>query len=330
MTDWYIIFLCIFLVLVLLVGAFIFVRYLKRRNFFIKQEQSPKAAALHDEFAAKGFFYSMKDDAFYSTKDALQHRFGSCQLYDETMPLIGRIVDCEPITFDYDNKHWLIELWKGQYEVATGCQIGIYCTVNDYIKAPGFQGVFYEAPDERESCLITYTLKKKNKILLRNKLGECFMAGLKLGEFSNPSALSLKVKITFPNKNMLSAFIGGLKAVGYSRNEYSWHFKTVTVHFTKPHTTQPASRTRVQEAIIQQGNYANCQKCIRLTFKCSNSLEKLELIYDIDKELYEKMLNSFYSKGLYSSYELIHPILKKLATSLNPLDENSSSVDNIE
>ena len=305
MTILYIKILCIFIIFILVIGAFIYVRVRKQRNTFLMVEQSQKAAKLYDEFASRGFFYSSKDDAFYSTEDAPQSKFGNCQLYDDTMPLIGTIVDCEPIQFDFDNTHWLIEFWKGQYGMASGCQIGVYSTSNDTIKGPGFHGSFYESPDNKECCFISYTLKKKNKTLLSHASKECFSAGLKVGEFSNPSSLSLKVRITFPNKKMVLPFVGGLKAAGYAANEYRVLFHNVTVHFTKPHTTQPASRTRVQEAIIQQGNRFDCNKYSKLTKNCSNTIEKLNLLKNINTELYEKVLKSFYSKELYSNYETI-------------------------
>lgn len=317
MTILYIKLLCIFFIFILVIGAFIFVRVRKQRNTFLMVNQSQKAANLDNEFASWGFFYSLKDDAFYSIKNAPQSKIGNCQLYDDTMPFIGIIVDCEPIQFDYDNKHWLIEFWKGQYGMASGCQIGTYFTSNDSITVPGFHGSFYESPNNKECCFISYTLKKKNKTLLSHASKECFSAGLKVGEFSNPSSLALKVRITFPNKKMVLPFVEGLKAAGYAANEYHVLFHKVTVHFTKPHTTQPASRTRVQEAIIQQGNRFDCNKYSQLTKNCSNTLEKLNLLKNINTELYEKVLKSLYSKELYSNYETISHCKKVIVSNNN-------------
>ena len=36
------------------------------------------------------------------------------------------IIDCEPICFMYGGKNWMIELWKGQYGLETGGEIGVY------------------------------------------------------------------------------------------------------------------------------------------------------------------------------------------------------------
>jgi hypothetical protein len=261
-----------------------------------------------------GFAYSPIDDAFYSQKDAWQREFGYCHLYDEAMPLAGIIVDCEPIYFDYNNKHWLIEFRKGQYGMATGGEIGIYNTSNDIIKAPGFHGVFYESIPENEWLSLKFILKKNKKVLINKKENHWWLAGLKFVEFSNPNDLSLDIKIDFPNKKMRDAFESGLTNIGYTKHEYSKHHNYVHVHFTKPHSTQPVSRTRIQESFIQQGNETNCNLYHEITSDYSNTIDKLDYIFVSSPDLYNKFLKSFHSKELYSNFELINPILKKFNT----------------
>jgi hypothetical protein len=58
--------------------------------------------------------------------DALQRNFGYAYGYDFAALGMSFILDCEPIFFDYDGKHWMIELWKGQYGLESGCEIGVY------------------------------------------------------------------------------------------------------------------------------------------------------------------------------------------------------------
>jgi len=45
-------------------------------------------------------------------------------LYDEAAAPLGMIVDCEPIHFEYKGKRWLIQFWKGQYDLPTGAEVG--------------------------------------------------------------------------------------------------------------------------------------------------------------------------------------------------------------
>jgi hypothetical protein len=313
MSHWYITLPAIFVILLLTI-TFIFLHVKKQEKMAPTREIALKLMEWNDKLSKTGFTYSFSNDIFYSKKDASQRKFGYCHLYDEAMPLAGMIVDCEPIRFDYDNKHWLIELWKGQYGMATGAGVGIYNTVNDPIKSPRFNGMFYESILDDEDFSIEFILKKNKKVFLHKSAKQCWLTALKLGEFSKPSSLTLVTKLTFPSKKMLHSFISGLRNTGYTNHEFSKYHRTVSIHFTKPHTLQPASRTRVHEAIIQQGNESDCKSYAQLTSECTNTIDKLELLMISSSDLFDKTLKSFYPKELYSGYEAILPILKKMLT----------------
>ncbi|MBN2351608.1 MAG: DUF4474 domain-containing protein [Spirochaetales bacterium] len=74
-----------------------------------------------------GFLYDPEQDIIYSRIDALQKDFGYSLLYDDLAPvMIGAVIDCEPVYFDYGGDSWMIELWKVQYGIETGAEIGVY------------------------------------------------------------------------------------------------------------------------------------------------------------------------------------------------------------
>src|SRR5690348_3361555 len=82
-----------------------------------------------------GFIYATEDpdnpdpttwDFIYSRQDAWQRGVGYSWAYDKAAPLSRMILDCEPLYFTYDGKQWLIELWKGQYVIECGGEIGVY------------------------------------------------------------------------------------------------------------------------------------------------------------------------------------------------------------
>ena len=75
---------------------------------------------------AAGFMYDPDQDIIYSRMDAFQRRLGYAFGYDAAALGMSMNLDCEPIFFDYDGKHWMIELWKGQYGLEVGCEIGVY------------------------------------------------------------------------------------------------------------------------------------------------------------------------------------------------------------
>ena len=83
-------------------------------------------SALGSAVYAAGFLYDPDQDIIYTRMDALQRGFGYAFGYDAAALGINAVLDCEPIFFDYDGRHWMIELWKGQYGLETGCEIGVY------------------------------------------------------------------------------------------------------------------------------------------------------------------------------------------------------------
>ncbi len=67
-----------------------------------------------------GFFYT--DD-----KKCWQQNFGFNEGYDSMAPLGMMNYDTVRVKFEYDNKEWLIQMWKGQYGYAfVGGEVGVY------------------------------------------------------------------------------------------------------------------------------------------------------------------------------------------------------------
>ena len=67
-----------------------------------------------------GYFYT--DD-----KECWQKNFGFNEGYDSMAPLGMMNYDTVRVKFNYDNKEWLIQMWKGQYGYAfVGGEVGVY------------------------------------------------------------------------------------------------------------------------------------------------------------------------------------------------------------
>lgn len=81
-----------------------------------------------DLIKESGFVYDKERDFFYSSLYPWQRRYGYTRLYDLVAPPLNMIIDSEPIRFEYNGYKWMIELWKGQYGMTTGCEIGVYST----------------------------------------------------------------------------------------------------------------------------------------------------------------------------------------------------------
>jgi hypothetical protein len=246
--------------------------------------------ALDKAIAACGYAYDLTQDMFYSTKDAWQRGMGYCRLYDETSAPTGMIVDCEPIYFEYNGKRWLIELWKGQYDLTTGCEIGIYTSEWTSLNIPTiYKNMFYHCANDEEMLQMQVSLIKDGKILFEREDTHWWLAGFKLGEYSEPSELTMNVCITLKDEDMCKAFVGGLKKVGYSTNEIHIKENTVKLCFKKPRTSQPYTRTRMTDWIIQKKNKYMCDKYQDISRPVNSLTEAVILIMVQAPEIYKKI-----------------------------------------
>lgn len=285
----------------LLVGLIIF--FIRSKRFQPNPKKLEQQTQLNSDLEPAGFAYDLRGDYFYSLMNCWQREMGYCRLYDEGAALFNMIMDCEPVTFSYGGKRWLIELWKGQYGITTGAEIGIYNTVKEDINHEKFQGTFYEAIRNEERLPLSFVLKRNGREVFRRSAVHWWLTGFKLGEYSSPSSLTLDAKITFPNKEMCAAFLDGLKRIGYTHQEFSVRRKTVTIHYTKPHTKQPTSRNKVQETFVQQTNENNCRLFEFTTADYSDTLDKLEYAKAVAPELYQLFFHSLYARGFYEAFD---------------------------
>lgn len=247
-------------------------RYLLKR---VKTKGDPLEILMEN----MGFAYDPDQDIFYGTPGAWQKKYGYCRLYDEAAAPSSMIIDCEPIQFEYLGKYWLIELWKGQYGMATGGEIGVFNTSD---KSPIIPGIlnepFYACVDEGEELQLSFVLEKNGKKLFQRVEKHWWLTGFVLGEFSEPSELVMNADITLQDRAMRTAFLGGLMQAGYSEKDILIHGSTVSVLFSKPHMPQPATRTPATDWIIQRKNEFLCEEFQKLTAMYAGTLEKLRFI----------------------------------------------------
>ena len=167
---------------------------------------------------------------------------------------MNMIIDCEPIFFDYDGKHWMIELWKGQYGLETGCEVGVYtrpigssgvgyalldATIG---QRPGdsvpSHNLFYDCASDGDRLTLSATLNRDGQKLFT--LGpelHWWLTGFKWGVYSDTSQLTVDVSITLKDAAMLQAFQGGIAGRNYPNMKVNG--TTVSFTFDKTYTTQP-------------------------------------------------------------------------------------------
>jgi hypothetical protein len=304
-------------------GIFIGVILKGRKTNFPLEEPLPETHAgmlssaaqleeLRKLLADTGYAYDWQQNIFYSVLNPWQRKMGYCSLYDLSSAALGMVIDCEPFYFEYNDKKWLIELWKGQYGITTGGEIGIYNTTGPELNIPGvFNGTFYNCAKDDETLSMTYTLIRRGKPVFHRAERHWWLTGFRLGEYSRPSALMMEASITFKDPVMKDAFLEAVYKAGYKDSSELRHSgNTVLLLFTKPHSRQPTTRHGLISAIAMFSNRRLVRKYRKLTKGLTNILDILSALRERSPLLYDLVMNIGRGPAVYSKHADIKPHLK--------------------
>lgn len=248
-----------------------------------------------------GFAYDRQSDSFYSLMDAWQREMGYCRLYDEAAPALGMILDCEPVTFSYGGRRWLIELWKGQYGLSAGGEIGVYSTDREDMQSERFTGVFYDCVPDEQRLPLSFVLRRGEQVLLQRRGVHWWLTGFVLGEIAPPGAVAMDALLSFPDEEMCRAFTGGLRpsATG-PRNTRCWApaYSSVLRRRTR---SRRASR-RLSEGVVQRINEENCRLFERATAPYGDTLDKLEYLEAAAPDLFAFFLRGLHSREQFAAF----------------------------
>lgn len=163
-----------------------------------------------------GYFYT--DD-----KNCWQKNYGFNEGYDSLAPLGMMNYDTVRVKFVYDNKEWLVQMWKGQYGTAfVGGEVGVYT------RPVGTKGTHYNCASEEdwlnmEMAFIWDRYHDGNylPIFTRDytKYWWCtgFVPGLETG--APRDQFRLVTHITFESEEMANAFCNEFEKQGFRKVE---------------------------------------------------------------------------------------------------------------
>jgi len=301
-------------IMIIAVAVFMLLIFLPKvfprlRNLFgrllesILKRSDIKDKSLEELIDSLGYAYDGRQDIFYSGLNAWQRDMGYCRLYDEAAAPMSMIIDCEPIYFEYENKRWLIEFWKGQYGMTTGCEIGIYATDGPDVHTEYFNGTFYKCVDDDDLLSMSFELIKNGKRLFKRRAVHWWLTGFKLGEFSEPSELVVFITIKLKDRIMMTEFVNGLIKAGYQDEDIVIINNTVKLVFDKPKTDQPYSRNPFSDIIMQSNNKELINKYNEMTKMQDNSIDKIIFLRDNAPELFEEIFHMIgRNKDLFNVY----------------------------
>lgn len=168
--------------------------------------------------------YSYIDDYYYTNdKQAWQYNFGFGKIYDFVSPYILLEYDYIRIFFTYEEKDWMLQLWKGQYGmIFYGGEIGIYNRPHSD-EGVGFWTMF-ACPAEEDWLKMEMTLwhQQLNGEWIREFSRDYdyywWCTGFKNGHLRQEEPadeLRLTGRITFKNEEMAGLVADGLKECGF-------------------------------------------------------------------------------------------------------------------
>jgi hypothetical protein len=252
-----------------------------------------------------GYYYDEEEDVFSTRLDSWQRDMGYCRLYDEAAAPFSMIIDCEPIYFNYKGKKWMIEFWKGQYGISTGCEVGVYVSDGIDLDTDFFSGEFFESVSDEYMLDISIAMIKNKKILFQKEGNHWWMTAFRLGEYSEPEELKVYLKITLLDRPMRDAFVEGLIEAGYRLEELNITGNEVELIYDRPRTEQPYSRNEIIDKIVQLNNSEMCERYNEITSGHETMLEKLMVLQDADPKLFGDVFSSGKPELLYNEFPKI-------------------------
>lgn len=195
--------------------------------YVIKDRKSLQRMIEHKQVF--GYKYSFRDDYYYTNdKNCWQSNYGFAKFYDLVAPYLLLEYDYVRVYFTYENKDWMIQLWKGQYGLLFyGAEQGVYNKPHSD-KAPNIFTMYNCAgkSDWLDMDMTLYHDKSGNgnyvRELSRDYGKYWWCTGFKEGHLRRQepaSELRTVGTITLKDAEMTRLFTDGLKQLGFGEAE---------------------------------------------------------------------------------------------------------------
>lgn len=150
-----------------------------------------------------GYNFSSEELLLYAQVNVWMRDFGFTFLYDlfcYTTPFF--FYNTRRIKFDYDGMEWMVQIWKGNYLVSNGAEVGIYT------REPGSIGTYYDCANDEQMMDMSMKLYHGDDLLFeRPEQLHWWITGFQISDRLYPAnKLTLDFTIEMQSEEMLEAF----------------------------------------------------------------------------------------------------------------------------
>lgn len=248
------------------------------REKICRMDICKKVCLLNNLLNPLGFSYCIQQDIVVTKIEAWQRKFGYCSLFDRTASRFGMVFDCEPVFFYYRGRTYRIELWKGQYGINLGGEIGVYYA-EGILPAEQFETARFQSVSDRELLTAEMTFYHKGHKLFENSGKHWWLTGFRVGKYCEPEDTAMRVSLCFHSQEMLYAFTESLLNMGYGKNELTVFDTAISFLYSRPHTKQPHSAHGLLAAWIQRKNRLVCKLFLSVTKPFSCTADRVLYLY---------------------------------------------------
>lgn len=171
---------------------------------------------------------------------APQRKFGFNGAYDWGSKFVNFYLSTIRIYFTDNDKDWLIELWKGEYAMATvGCEVGFYYRDHNQnaLDTLGANNLLYKSVEDQDAMPVSMKLWQYVKSTDTTPVQKIdygkrncwwaadFETGV-LEKHRDQTTLVMVATIDFPTEKMMNLFVDGLEEEGFTEGSISTYHNT--------------------------------------------------------------------------------------------------------
>ena len=179
-----------------------------------------------DGIVGSGFNLNLSEMTVYATIDSWMRNFGFCLFYDfaaSSMPVFFNY-RTRRFKFDYNGLEYMIQIWKGNYTVANGGEVGVYC------RDSSRSGSFYDCANNEQMLNMSMQILHGDKVLVDvGPMMHWWVNGFNLSDrMYLPESLTMKFSIEMTDEEMLNAFCESID--NHYMNDVSYTVDGLTVN----------------------------------------------------------------------------------------------------